>query len=204
MDDILSSTGRYLIRQKKEWGEILIDFETSNRYVISDEGGREIWYAAERSAGLFSLLWRTFLRAMRPFTIEVFDLSKQVVLSLKRPWRWYFHRLEVFQDGRLVGAVQTRFKILGRLFDIEDATGQVVARIDGPLLHPWTFNVVRNEMEVGKIVKRWSGLLKEGFTDADTFGVEMGSPDLPIDLRKTIFGATFLIDFLHFESRGGR
>jgi len=204
MDDILASKGRFFIRQKKEWGEILTDFETSNRYVISDEGGQEVWYAAERSAGLLSLLWRTFLRAMRPFTIEVFDRANQVVLTLKRPWRWYFHRLEVFQDGRLVGAVQKRFKILGRLFDIEDASGQPVARIDGPLLHPWTFNVVRNEMEVGKIVKRWSGLLKEGFTDADTFGVEMGSPDLPIDLRKTIFGATFLIDFLHFESRGGR
>ncbi|MFC1890585.1 phospholipid scramblase-related protein [Thermodesulfobacteriota bacterium] len=201
MDDILSSTRRFFIRQKKEWGEILTNFETSNRYVISDEGGQEIWYAAERSAGLLSLLWRTFLRAMRPFTIEIFDSASRVVLSLKRPWRWYFHRLEVFQEGRLVGAVQKRFKILGRLFDIEDAAGQVVARIDGPLLHPWTFNVVRNEMEVGKIVKRWSGLLKEGFTDADTFGLEMDSPDLPIDLRKTIVGATFLVDFLHFERR---
>lgn len=201
MDEILSSTQRFFVRQKKEWGEILTDFETSNRYVISDEGGQEVWYAAERSAGLLSLLWRTFLRAMRPFTIEIFDRANRVVLSLKRPWRWYFHRLEVFQEGRLVGAVQKRFKILGRLFDIEDAAGLVIARIDGPLLHPWTFNIVRNEMAVGKITKRWSGLLKESFTDADTFGVEMDAPDLPMDLRKTIVGATFLIDLLHFERR---
>ena len=203
MDQVLQTSRRLFVHQLKEWVEILSDLETTNRYVVRDEEGEDLWYVAERSKGLLSFLWRTFLRAMRPFTIDVFDKAGGALLTLKRPWRWYFHRLEIYQGERFIGAVQKRFRILGRLFDIEDATGRVVARIHGPLLHPWTFHVLRDDVEVGRIVKRWSGLGKEVFTDADTFGVEMEAPDLSIDIRKIMLGATFLIDFLHFEGRSG-
>ena len=30
----LASTDNLIVRQKKEWGEILTDFETKNRYVM--------------------------------------------------------------------------------------------------------------------------------------------------------------------------
>ncbi|CAJ0924651.1 unnamed protein product, partial [Mesorhabditis belari] len=52
---------------------------------------------------------------------------------------------------------------------------------------------------VGTIRKKWSGPVKEMFTDADNFIAEF-----PIDLdakaKGTLLGATFLIDFLAFEN----
>ena len=45
-----------------------------------------------------------------------------------------------------------------------------------------------------------SGLMKEAFTDADTFGVQFG-PSMPENHRALILAATFLIDFLYFEDR---
>ena len=54
---------------------------------------------------------------------------------------------------------------------------------------------------MGRITKKWSGLLREAFTDADTFGVEMG-PAMDPRLRPLMVAATFLIDFLYFEDRG--
>ena len=202
MDETLIKNSQFIIRQKKEWGEILTNFETRNRYVIQDDGGEDLWYAGERSEGVLAFFIRSFLKALRPFTIELFDLAGTLLLTFKRPWRWYFHRLEVSADGRLIGAVQKRWKVLGRLFDIQGSQGEVCGQIYGPLLHPWTFHVSANGREIGKITKKWSGFGKEIFTDADTFFVEIDAPDLSVEVRKVILGATFLIDFLHFENKG--
>jgi hypothetical protein len=73
----------------------------------------------------------------------------------------------------------------------------------GPLLHPWTFNIQENGRELGMIQKKWSGLLKEGFSDADNFGVTFPR-DWPVEKKTLALGAVFLIDFVHFEDKGNR
>ncbi len=54
------------------------------------------------------------------------------------------------------------------------------------------------------IQKKWSGLLKEGFTDADNFGVTFPSEWPQSSGRRWRAGAVFLIDFVHFEDKGNR
>jgi len=70
----------------------------------------------------------------------------------------------------------------------------------GPILHPWTFEIREGEEVFGKITKKWSGLLKEGFTDADNFGVTFPA-DWPNEIKAILLGAVFLIDFVHFEDK---
>jgi len=48
------------------------------------------------------------------------------------------------------------------------------------------------QTEVGKISKQWSGFLREGFTDADNFGVTF-PVDLSIQVKATLIGACFLM-----------
>ena len=57
--------------------------------------------------------------------------------------------------------------------------------------------------EAGVIRKQWGGLLRELFTDADAFGVEF-QPHVPVEVRKLLLVATFLIDFTCFENNQGR
>ena len=68
----------------------------------------------------------------------------------------------------------------------------------GPLLRPWTFFIDQGDREVGKITKRWSGALKEVFTDADNFAVHFPA-ELSLSEKSLLLGAVFLIDFVHFE-----
>ena len=70
--------------------------------------------------------------------------------------------------------------------------------IEGPLFHPWTFHIKKQGREVGKILKKWSGLGKEMFTDADTFALSL-DPNLEANEKSLLLGAVFLIDFVHFE-----
>lgn len=54
---------------------------------------------------------------------------------------------------------------------------------------------------VGKIKKKWSGVLKELFTDADNFFIEF--PDnASAKHRALLLGALFFIDYLYYEDGG--
>ena len=174
----LASVETLVVSQKKEWGEILSGFETRNRYVILSEVGDELYFAAEEKG---SLLLRLFLKAFRPFTIVVTRTDGNVVLRLERPFRFFFHKMDVRDaHGKLLGTVEREFSVVRRLYRVFDATGNATCQLYGPLLRPWTFQIREQlggiERESGKISKKWSGALKEVFTAADNFAVQPGFP----------------------------
>jgi uncharacterized protein YxjI len=72
----------------------------------------------------------------------------------------------------------------------------------GPLFKPWTFEIRSGERVVGMIQKRWSGLAKEMFSDADDFGVELSNAT-DARLKLLAFAAVVLIDVVHFEKSKG-
>lgn len=195
--DSLAPLRGLIVRQKKEWGEILSGFEHRNKYVVSDPAGGDVFMAGEAGG---SVLERVVLRDRRSFQIDVVSIDGRRALDLRRPFRWYFHRLEVRDAGaRLVGTVQREFAWFRRLYRVVDSQGRTVYRLFGPIRHPWTFEVRSGDRVVGRIVKKWTGLGKEALTDADTFGVTFPDACTP-ELKAVLLGAVFLIDFVHFEN----
>ena len=158
-----------------------------------------MYYAAEEGG---SILLRWFLKALRPFTLVVLTDSNQVLLRVKRPFRFFFHEADIvdYQDKSL-GVLRKRFSLLRRKYSVLDSTGKEIFQLFGPILKPWTFIIKNNDVEYGKITKKWSGLLKEGFTDADNFGVVFPK-EWDVKLKALFLGAVFLIDFVHFENKG--
>jgi uncharacterized protein YxjI len=191
------------VRQRKSWTEILLSLEMRNQYDVYDQGQRPVLHVREEGAGFLSFLKRVFLGPARPFTASVTDPGgAEVLLRLHRPFRFFFHRLEVRRaDGSPAGGIQKRWSWLRRIYDLEDARGQVVAELFGPILRPWTFEIRVRGQARGAIRKRWSGLAKEVFTDADSFGVELANLDP--DLKILAFAATVLVDVVHFERAKG-
>ena len=189
----LSSVDGLVVSQRKEWGEILSGFETKNKYAVLDPAGNDLYIAAEIGG---SMLLRLFLKAFRPFEINVWTYENRLVLRVVRPFRFYFHELSVYDaHGQLLGTIQKRFSLLRRIYSVLNPLGQEMYQLYGPILHPWTFEIKQGDGEYGKITKKWSGLLKEGFTDADNFGVSFpASWDKKI--KALFLGAVFLIDFL--------
>ena len=195
----LSSITGLVVSQQKEWGEILTGFETKNKYAISDTSGNQMYLAAEEDG---SMLLRWFLKALRPFTIIVLKESGQELLKVIRPFRFYFHRADIVNSkGQTIGTIERRFALMRRIYSVMDRSGKEVFRLFGPILRPWTFQIKQGGEECGKITKKWSGLLKEGFTDADNFGVEFPA-QWDVKWKAIALGAVFLIDFVHFENKG--
>ena len=191
---------RLTVRQKKRWLEILLSFEVKNTYEVFDEHGAPALRVREQGKGLLSLLKRLFLGTLRPFEVLVSDVaSGQPLLALHRPFRFIFHRLEVRTPaGDLLGAIQKKWSWIRRIYEIESPAGPPVAELFGPLLRPWTFEIRQGEQAIGVIQKKWSGLGKEIFTDADNFGVDL-STVRDARLKVLAFAAVVLIDIVHFE-----
>ena len=194
----LAAVDGLVVSQKKEWGEILTGFETKNKYAILTREGEQLYFAAEEGG---SVLWRNLLKSSRPFTIQVLDGEGQGVLTLKRPFRFYFHHMDILDaQGAPLGSIQKRFSFARRIYTVQDPAGEEVFELFGPILHPWTFQVRVDGREIGKITKKWSGLMKEAFTKADNFGITFPG-DLDVRAKALLVGAVFLIDFVHFESK---
>jgi len=186
--------------QKKELAE-LFGFESRNKYSIEVDG-QQLLFAAEQGKGGLALLARQFLGHFRSFEIHFFDTARSLVFRAVHPFRFFFQRLEVaLADGRPLGAIQQRFAFFSKRFDVLDPSGQTLLRVSSPFYRPWTFAFQRNEAEVARVEKKWSGLLGEAFTDADRFRVLYSAPDLRPDERALVLAAALFIDLQYFERK---
>src|SRR5262245_25246584 len=186
-----------VVRQKVKLAEALTGFEQRNQYTVSDPAGGELYVALETGG---SALARFFLKSLRPFEMQIVAADKRPVLALERPFRFYFHELRVRDSKqRILGSVRRLFSVLRRIYTVQDASGREMYRLYGPLLHPWTFEIRERDRVVGRIVKKWSGLGREAFTDADTFGLTFPA-GADVNAKALLLGAVLLIDFVHFES----
>lgn len=189
-----------IVRQRLETAE-LFGFETRNKYAIETEQGQTLAFAAEQQKGVLGFLVRQFLGHFRSFEIHFFDAARQPILRAVHPFRWWFQRLEVFDHaGLLLGAVQQRFAIFSKRFDIQDARGQVRMAVRSPFWRIWTFVFEREGREVARIEKKWAGLLAEGFTDKDRFRIQYG-PEVGGDERQLLLAAAIFVDLQYFENK---
>jgi uncharacterized protein YxjI len=197
---------RLSVRQRKNWIEILTSFDARNKYVVYNELGEPVMNVEEQGSGFGSFVKRLILQSMRPFETKIEDLTTggTHLLTLNKPFRFIFHRIEVRDpSGTLLGAIQWKWSWLRRRYLVVGPDGREVATLFGPILKPWTFQIQLpgSTQQVGVIQKKWSGLLKEAFSDADNFWVAYESIEDP-QLRALLFAATVLIDIVHFEHGG--
>jgi uncharacterized protein YxjI len=194
---MLQGIEKLIIKQEKEWAEIITDFETANKYKVFD-GEQNLLFGAFEEKGNWFL--RTFLKSSRPFTLNVLA-GQELLLQVKRPWRWFFPQATIFDSNtQELATVKMRFAFFSRKYSFYDAQGQEIMSLHGPFFKPWTFNILDNGERIGKITKKWSGAFKEMFTDADVFGAEFPA-GWDERKKKIILGTIFLIDFVHFEDR---
>jgi uncharacterized protein YxjI len=204
MESMVGSRDRIVVRQVKEWGEILADFECRNRFEILDESGTPLGFAAETGEGIGAMVTRNFLGRLRPSTIRIMNPQGKEVARGEKRFSFYFHRMELYEGERRIGAVGRKFSLFHRKFVVEDASGEPVLSIVSPWFRIWTFKLFLGEQEVGRIAKKWGGFLREAFTDADSFAVEFSHPKVPLDAKKLLLLAVFLVDFTCFENNQHR
>jgi uncharacterized protein YxjI len=186
------------VSQKKEWLEILTDFEHRNRFTLDFDGRDGILLAVEEGSGIK----RFFMGSMRPYTLLIMTREKKPVLRLHAPFRWIHPEISVMDPtGKRLGTVRKRFTFPHTRYSVVDAHGRKIFDIARGFLKVWTFTVRRDGQDVAVIRKRWSGVGREMLTDAQHFQLDFADVTDPTE-RRILLGALFLLDFKHFEDSG--
>lgn len=190
------------MNQVHEIGEWL-GFETRNKYQIRDEHKMIIGYAAEQQKGILGFLFRQLLGHWRRFDVHFFTADRDLAFIGHHPFRWFFERIEVRDaQGKFLGAIQKKFSILTKRFDIENEQGQTSLQVSSPIWKLWTFKFMRQGTLVAQVNKQWSGFLAEAFTDKDNFMVQFNSSALTEQERSVVLASSVFIDLLYFEKKG--
>jgi uncharacterized protein YxjI len=203
LEEALSSGTGLMVKQRRELGE-LFGFETRNKYELLTFEGKSVGFCAEQQKGLLGILFRQVLGHWRRFNLIMFDADRKPLFKVTHPFRFFFQRLELqTMEGEKIGALQQRFGILTKKFDIQGPDGSVIGRMRSGLFKLWTFPVT-NQMgeEVGKVEKKWGGALKEIFTDQDTFRVSFRA-DLSSEEKLILVASAVFIDLKYFENNQG-
>ena len=197
----LTQHSELVVRQVVEHLEVFTGLETQNRYRVSTPEGEELLYMYEQSG----FLGRQFLKTHRPLELRIVDNQGQLVLQASRRFFWFFSHLHVRDAaGQPLGSLQRQFALVRRLFTLQDDTGQTTGLVRGSLFRPNTFFIERDGVEAARVTKRWSGVLKEAFSRADTFRVEFGGPVGDQRFALLVLAVAFAIDLDFFESGGRR
>jgi uncharacterized protein YxjI len=198
----------FFIQQVKEWAEILVGFETANKYEVSNKNGNSIGGIFEKGTGFIKMLSRMFLRTHRPMDIGVVNKEGKEVLNLQRPFFFFFSDLIITDNqGKLIGYAKRKFGfILFKKYDLLDKNGKIFGKISSPIYKIWTFDVtnILTNTKFATISKKWGGILKEAFSDADRFGVDLSDQSLKTEQKLIIFATAITIDFDFFEDNSGK
>jgi uncharacterized protein YxjI len=125
-------------------------------------------------------------------------------LSITRPAKVFKSRFEIEDGtGRPVGRIVQR-NVFGKIgFEMTDAMGAVVGAIKAENWRAWDFSIVdQDDREVGRIDKKFVGILNATFTPADNYIVDLAE-DLDGDRRALAQAAALAVDTaLKQDARG--
>lgn len=187
----------FLVKQKAKM------LSSRNSYEILDEEGKVIGTAEQQTGGLAKALG--MLLGDPPTQIEFREKPDDSLVFTVRRTGYLFKKVQVVDSqGVVVGTYKAkRFSISGG-FHVYDADGKHVAEIRGKLLKSeYTFFQPDGKTEMGKVSKKWAGAMKEMFTSADTYGVQIEPAFAENPKTKMlILGAAVAIDAL-MSTQGG-
>ena len=197
--EYLAMIDQLKVHQMFEPLEVVVGWESENKFTIKNNLGQKVYVAAEISDSCS----RQMCGSSREFDIEIRDADGKEVIHLFRPLNCLgccfpscLQTISVFSPpGKKIGSIQENWTIAGADLSIKDAVGKTVMKIEGPVcpMASVSFDLMTlDRKQVGKIHKKWTGLTRELFTDADNFDISFPM-DLDVKMKAVILGACFLI-----------
>ena len=178
-------------------------------YDILDAKG-ELLGTAKETIGFATQMLRWFVsKQFLPTRLEVREKpDDSLVFSIRRGWYLFRSRVEVHDSqDQLVGYFKSKFFTISGGFHVYDKDDKHFAEVKGKWIgFNYRFLSPDHKVEMGTVSKKLGamGLLKEMFTSADTFAVQV-NPDLSDEpmAKMLILAATLAIDMIYkSESRG--
>ncbi|PIN69581.1 hypothetical protein COV93_04870 [Candidatus Woesearchaeota archaeon CG11_big_fil_rev_8_21_14_0_20_43_8] len=183
------------IKQIIEPLEIFTSISTKNKYEIEDQNSKPLYYAYEVS----NFFMNQLLNKHRPLKMVIVDNDKNIQMTIEKAFHFLKARYMVKDNKEnIIGYIRQRRWFITKSFDICDKDDMAYYTCTAKFPHLWTFKIFQQEMHVGTILKKWSGIGKEAFTDADNFQINYANIK---EHKHLVLAAAFAIDLSVFERR---
>jgi len=164
---------------------------------------------AEENIGALKKMLRWFIsKTWMGTTIEVREVpSNELVLTIRRGAYLIRSRVEVHTAaGELIGYFKSKVLSWSGGFWVYDKNDQQFAEVKGNFIG-FKYRVLTpdGKVELGKVSKNWGGMMKEIFTSADTYMIEVADDLKSNPVSKMLVLAACLATDMIFksESKGG-
>ncbi|MGH7540213.1 MAG: phospholipid scramblase-related protein [Gemmatimonadota bacterium] len=171
--------------------------ELTNEYRVLDEAGGQIGVIRQEGQSKARKLLRLVSSIDQFLThrLSMYDASGAKVLDIVRPTKVLKSRLQILDGmGTERGWIVQENVVRKKQFSLQGFRGERIGSIHAENWRSWDF-AIRDAGgdEVGRITKRWAGILREGFTTADRYLLHIAA-EVPPDLRLLMVASAAGID----------
>lgn len=175
----------------------------SDTYDILDaETGATIGIAQERISDAVKYLRLLLGKRLLPTTVVVAEYDGgPPVLTLTRGAAFLHANVRVLDAaGRLLGTLRSKLFSFGGGFHVLDPSGREAGKVNGNVIG-WNFEFITGGRRVGTVTKKWAGLAKEYFTNADNYVIVVEDPRAPAALVGLVLASGIAIDTVFKERK---
>jgi len=167
--------------------------------LLEAEGQSSVGQAKDEPTPLAK--WARLLvnKKLLPTTLNVYaNGNPRPQVSIHKRPGFFRTRLEIRDaQGQLLAQVISKVFTLGGAFAIQDAASQPVGELKGDW-KGWDYTASLRGEIIGRVTKKWAGLAKEMFTNADQYLVEAQQPQH----FKLMLGLALAVDLVYKERQG--
>lgn len=169
--------------------------------LLDSDSGQPIGVALEEPPGIVKYLRLLMNNRWLPTVVNVYEREGQPpVLSIRRGVALFRPKVHVWSRERELGFFQAKMISIGPSFRIFDMQGNEIGSVKGDW-KGWNFQLLGpGGEELGRVAKKWAGLLKEAFTTADTYVIALNdSAARRQDVAHLLLAAGLAIDTVFKE-----
>ena len=173
-----------------------------NSYAVSDSEGNAIGRIQEHVPAYRFLLSMIINKSMMPFSLTIENTGGSTLATISRGWTFFLSKMTITNEaGDVIAYIKQKFSLLKPKFTILDADQQVIGYIKGDWM-AWDFHITDSEEnELGTISKKWNGILKEAFTTADKYIVNINPSVADENQRIALVSTAATIDMILKENK---
>jgi uncharacterized protein YxjI len=177
-------------------------FKFENCYNVFNDQGQNIGAVKQKLSVGDKFLRILLNKAMLPFLLEIKNNEDQLVVSISRGWTFFMSKITIKNaQGETIGSIKQKFKLLKPSFRIFNSNEEQIAEINGDW-KAWNFKIFNaSEEQIGTISKKLGGAMKELFTTADKYNVNIDSNYSNTENKIIILAGAITIDMVLKESK---
>lgn len=196
MNSTFFETNSYFIDEKVNM------FKFENCYQIFNDKGENIGSIRQKLTFGQKLLRLLLNKAMLPFLLEIRNSENELEASISRGWTFFMSKIKIEDaHGKNIGIIRQKFKLFKPTFKIYNTAEMLIAEITGDW-KAWNF-VIKDPKgaQLGAITKKWAGAMKELFTTADKYNVNIDPNYANTQNKIAILASAITIDMVLKESK---